>query len=283
MKPMLAATLDDISKLSYPVYASPKLDGVRALRKGTLLSRSLKPFPNPHVNKLFDHRELEGLDGELIIGSATAKDVFRQTSGALQRDGGAPDVAFHVFDSFASTASAYEHRLKAVRKVKFPGVVIVEQVLIKESVALLQYESDCLAAGYEGVILRSPIGQYKFGRATEKQQWMLKLKRFVDSEAEVIGVEEEMHNANEAKRNELGRTERSSAKAGLIGTGRMGALLVRDLKSQVEFSIGTGFDAGDREEEWKLGDIVKYKSFLVGVKDKPRFPVFLGRRAKFDR
>lgn len=111
---------------------------------------------------------------------------------------------------------------------------------------------------------------------------MLKLKRFEDSEAEVLGIEEEMHNANTAETNELGRTKRSTAKAGLVGKGTMGALIVRDVKTGVEFNIGSGFTAHDRTEAWKPGELVKYKFFPVGVKDKPRHPVFLGRRSKLD-
>ena len=65
----------------------------------------------------------------------------------------------------------------------------------------------------------------------------------------------------------------------------MGALLVRDLTTGVEFQIGTGFDAADRAEFWEQdmrGKIVKYKSFSIGVKDKPRFPSFLGLRSEID-
>jgi len=286
MKPMLAATLENLRDLKYPVWASPKLDGVRAVViDGQLRSRSLKPFPNPHVNKLFGRKELSGLDGELIVGSPTDKDVFRNTSGALQRDDGTPDVKFYVFDRFDSVGSFVTRWANGLARDTGAGqadVVYLGQYLIEDEATLLAYEDQSLISGYEGLILRSPAGLYKFGRSTLREQGMLKLKRFVDSEAEVIGVEEEMHNGNVAKKNELGRTERSSAKAGLVGTGRMGALLVRDLVSGVEFSIGTGFNDKDRGEEWKEGDIVKYKSFPVGVKNKPRFPVFLGRRMKED-
>lgn len=67
----------------------------------------------------------------------------------------------------------------------------------------------------------------------------------------------------------------------------LGALLVRDTVTGVEFSIGTGFTQADREELWAnrttlVGQFVKYKSFDIGVKDKPRFPVWLGMRNKED-
>jgi DNA ligase-1 len=60
-KPMLASPAD-MSKLRFPLWLSPKLDGIRALViNGVVMSRSLKPIPNQHVQSLFGH--LEGYDG----------------------------------------------------------------------------------------------------------------------------------------------------------------------------------------------------------------------------
>ena len=90
-------------------------------------------------------------------------------------------------------------------------------------------------------------------------------------------------NGNEAQTNELGRTKRSTAAAGLSGKGTLGAFLVRDLVTGVDFSIGTGLTAADRQCFWDKrfdlhGSLVKYKYFPVGVKVAPRHPVFLGFR-----
>lgn len=294
MKPMLAATVDDLADVKYPVYASPKLDGVRALVKGgRLYSRTLKPVPNKYVNELFARSSFSGFDGELIYGSPTAKDVYRQTVSVTGSDDKAEgrDVKFHVFDRWdvkGPLTARLKNDLDRVDWGQLDGLVRVEQRLVKSAEELLQFETECLDAGYEGLILRSPDGLYKFGRSTVKQQGMMKLKRFVDSEFLLLRVVEEMHNANAAKKNALGRTERSSHQAGLVPTGRAGALEVRDLKSGVEFSIGTGLNDEDRAWFWKHraaleGKFVgKYKSFLIGVKDKPRFPVYLGPREKWD-
>ena len=136
-------------------------------------------------------------------------------------------------------------------------------------------------------MLRHPDGPYKHGRSTAKEGWLLKVKRFEDSEARIIGFSELMHNANEAKRNELGHLERSSHKANKVGKQMLGALTVQDLKTKVEFDIGTGFTEDQRRLLWATGDnllgkVVKYKSQPTGVKEKPRFPVFLGFRDKVD-
>lgn len=287
MKPMLAAEAD-LKTLRYPLYASPKLDGVRCVvtEDGRLLSRSLKPIPNRHVNKLFGRKELAGLDGELISGPPTATDVYRRTVGDVRREDGEPDVRLYTFDRWGRTTGFEAGWVKA-KPAAGKRVVVLLQKKVANEAELLAYEAECLEAGYEGLILRSVDGVYKFGRSTAKEQGMLKLKRFSDGEAEVLEVVEELHNANEAKKNELGRTARSSAKAGMVPTGRAGGLRVREAKTGVEFTIGTGLNDVDRDFLWKHrdklpGSVVKYKSFHIGVKDKPRFPVYLGPREPWD-
>jgi DNA ligase-1 len=290
LKPMLADTCDDVTLLRFPLYASPKLDGVRALVKdGRLLSRSLKPVPNKFVNEMFGRKEYNGMDGELIWGPPTSKSVYRDTIHATRNEetvlGKA--VKFYVFDRWDRTKGMMDWYHSTRVKHDDP-IVHVPQRMVQSAEELLAYEQEVLDQGYEGLILRSKDGLYKFGRSTLKEQGMLKLKRFTDGEFLLIKVEEELHNGNEAKRNELGRTARSSAKAGMVPTGRAGALLARDLVSDVEFGIGTGLDDEDREWFWKNRDALegkfvgKYKSFLIGVKDKPRFPVYLGPREKWD-
>jgi DNA ligase-1 len=165
--------------------------------------------------------------------------------------------------------------------------VQVQHDKVNREDTILSWEESYLTAGYEGVMLRHPGGPYKQGRSTAKEAWLLKVKRFVDAEARVIGFSEAQHNANEAKRNELGQLERSSHKAGKVGKQTLGALTVKDLKTGVEFDIGTGFTADQRQVFWTTGDnligkVVKYKSQPTGVKDKPRFPVFLGFRGNVD-
>lgn len=285
MKPMLAVNVAT-NNIRYPIYASPKLDGVRGLViNGQLRSRTLKPIPNGFVSARFSRPELNGFDGELIFGPPNASDVFRATTSAVSNESFTPNVHFYVFDNFAASGP-FSDRLKTLNQFR-DGVTVVEQRLIENERDLLAYESEVLTAGYEGLILRDPRGPYKHGRSTEREGWMLKLKRFVDSEAEILDIVEEMENTNEATRNAVGRTERSSAKAGLRPKGTAGSLAVRDIRTGVQFSIGSGLNSSDRARFWAyraqlIGKIIKYKSFQIGVKDAPRFPVYLGFRAGFD-
>lgn|SRR5262245_1777678 len=284
MKPMLAVNIET-KDIRFPAYASAKVDGVRALViDGKLRSRSLLPIPNRYVSAVFSHPALNGWDGELVVGSPTAKDVFRVTQSALSREDGKPNVTWYVFDNF-SASGGFAQRHKTL--TNHPGIVVLEQRLCKNEAELLAFEAEMLEAGYEGLIVRSVNGAYKHGRSTANEQGMLKVKRFTDGEAVILGVEEELANGNAATVNALGRTERSSHACNMKPKGRMGALKVKDILSGVEFNIGTGFDMRDREYFWckrdnVVGKIVKYKSFLIGVKDSPRFPVYLGGREKWD-
>lgn len=283
-KPMLAAQAD-LRVLKYPVLASPKLDGVRAVvNERQLLSRSLKPIPNRYIADLLARPKLHGFDGELILGDPWGPTVYRDTVSAVMSRDGRPELRYYVFDLWG-TPFNYEERwhelLRLTEKLTLP-VDLVESIVIENRAQLDEYEAAAVAKGFEGVMLRSPKAPYKHGRSTVSEGYLLKLKRFEDSEALVIGIEEEMHNANEAQTNELGRTKRSSAKGGLVGKGTMGALVVRDLTTGVEFNIGTGFTAEDRARTEWVGKTVKYKHFPVGTKDKPRHPVYLGLRAAED-
>lgn len=286
MKPMLSAKLEDPSSISYPVLASPKLDGIRCLiQDGRPVTRTLKDVPNRQIwHRLFD-LNLPPLDGELIVGSPTAPDCYRRTNSGVMSREGSPDWRFHVFDVVEE--GSFERRLahakQIVQQLGTGRVCLVVHKLIKSPNELLHYEERMLKAGYEGIMGRSRHGLYKNGRATMKEQSLWKLKRFADGEARIVGFDEQMHNANEAKTNALGQTERSSHKENKHGKGTLGALKVEDVLTGVAFDIGTGFSDSERQaiwdnrREWE-GRIVKYKSLPIGVKDKPRHPVYLGER-----
>ncbi len=282
-KPMLASPAD-LDTVRYPVFASPKLDGIRAsVVGGKLLSRTLKEIPSRHIFNTLSRRDLEGLDGELIVGEPTSPTCYRKTVSHVMTNNKVFDYTYYVFDIWSDSFLPFVARKhELVKRISRPGVSpyirVVQHECIEHRTQLDEYEAKQVALGYEGIMLNDMHSAYKFGRATIKDGELLKVKRFVDAEAEIIGVEEEMFNGNVAEKNELGRTKRSTAKAGLVGKGTMGAIIVRDLKTRVEFNIGTGFTAADRAADWPIGTIVKYKSFPVGVKDKPRHPVFLGVR-----
>ena len=281
-KPMLADAVD-LSILRYPVIASPKLEGERALFiSGQLRTRSLKPIPNKEIQRVF--RYDQNLDGELIVGDPTGKTVFRDTMKVVSAfDAPIQDVRFHVFDMIYS--GEFIQRLKTAHAL-IEGhalFVPVPHMEVRNERELLTYEDACLTAGYEGAMLRDPKGYYKYGRSTTREGTLLKMKRKSQSEAVVVGFEEQMHNANEQTIDNLGLAERSSHQDNMVPMNTLGALVVKDVKTGVEFNVGTGFTFADRDEIWRhkykyLGSIISYEYLPYGVKDKPRHPVWLGWR-----
>lgn len=249
---------------------------------GVVMSRSLKPIPNQRVQRIF--KQYENYDGELIVGAATAKDCYRRTVSGVMSYEGDPDVFFWVFDHVRNRDDPYypaRHRaLKSGGNVRVLG-----QEVCHTLAEVLEFEYDALTAGYEGIMLRDPTAPYKCGRSTLNEGILMKLKRFVDDEAVVVGFEEKMHNANEATTNELGKTHRSSHKANQVPMNTLGALVVK--WHTVTFGIGTGFSDQQRLNIWQnrklfLGRLAKFKYLPVGVKAAPRHPVWLGFRNKID-
>ena len=278
-KPMLASPFDE-ALLKFPVLASPKLDGVRAIvRDGVVLSRALKPIPNKWVQQRFSH--LEHFDGELIVGASNHPDVLRTTTSGVMRVEGEPDVSFHVFDHVENHARLYTVRYDLLEEDTEINVFVVPQHELMNTFELNAFEHEVLAEGYEGVMLRRPDAPYKFGRSTAREGYLLKVKRFHDAEFEIVGFEEEMFNANEATTSELGRTKRSSHKANKVPKGRLGALVLK--YGDTTFNCGTGFNDAERERIWAeresyLGMFAKIKYFAHGIKDVPKLPSFLGIR-----
>lgn len=286
---MLASAVEDIAKLKYTsgILASVKLDGIRALIiNGSLVSRTFKQIPNKYIRQKLSIPELEGLDGELVVGS-----TFQESSSGVMSMDGKPDFTYFVFDHVqGSLSEPFEQRLKRAKllceKFSHLNLKFVEHKLVKNQEELSEYEEKVVSEGYEGVMIRLANSPYKCGRSSLKEGYLGKIKRHVSEEYLVVGFLEQMHNANEAEEDAFGRTKRSSVQANMIPKDTLGALIVKS-KEGLEFQCGTGFDNAIRKEIWDnrkdyLGKLVKIKSFLVGVKDAPRFPVFEGFRHQED-
>jgi DNA ligase-1 len=197
--------------------------------------------------------------------------------------------SFYAFDHVERPNDEYTDRvgtlLQVWKKTNGAGVFKHESKVIHNETELSAYEAECLELGYEGLILRDPNSKYKFGRGTAKEQIILKLKRFRDDDATIVGFEERNENTNEKTVNELGRSKRSSHQAGKVGRGDLGALLC-DFDG-IKFAVGTGFDDALRAEIWNnqakyLGQLIKFKHFPIGVKTAPRHPVFISFRDRID-
>jgi len=285
-KPMLASQVHDLGSLKFPIMCSPKLDGIRAIcGPEGLLSRSLKPIRNRYIQGLFAPLKGSLLDGELIVGPPTAKDTYNRTNSGVMSFEGEPEITFHVFDRVGTGSWMDRYYCSAIETHTHLTTVPHKRC---NSIQDIESEEEFfLSEGYEGAMLRDPEGIYKYGRSSVKEGLLLKLKRFTDGEAVITGLVPKFHNANPEQINELGYMKRSKVSSGLVMLDTLGALVVTDCVSGIEFQIGTGFTDEMRKSFWGLGEsligeIVKYKSFDHGVKERPRHPVFLGFRSSDD-
>jgi DNA ligase-1 len=290
-RPLLAATIENdeqLATLKYPMIMSPKVDGIRVLCHPELgpVTRSLKPVRNTYVHNILSNPIFHGLDGEVTVGRISAPNVFNATT-VIMGEHGEPDFTYWVFDNF-TYAGGYQDRLQKVKdnhNTHF-HVCLLHETEVCEPSGVLSLEQLWLAAGFEGIMLRSLQGPYKHGRSTLREQTLLKLKRFKDAEATIIGFEPLYQNQNTQTRSALGLAERSSHKDGLRTLETLGSLRVRCTNPQEqawEFSIGSGFDQAQRSEIWDkrdelLGRQVSFKYQECGTKEAPRFPIFKGFR-----
>jgi DNA ligase-1 len=295
MRPMLASPLD-WNRMLYPVYVSPKLDGIRCIVwEGEPHSRTWKVLRNRHLQDLVATSAdvLDGLDGELVVGDPAAPNVYNRTTSGVMSEFGAPKITYLVFDYVSIPDQPYLNRLgylKGQAKMHMlpAWVKVLPQILCNSKEDVERIEVRCLELGYEGVIVRRPRAPYKYGRSTAAQGYLLKLKRFVDAEAVVVGYEELMHNENEATTSIQGYTQRTSHQAGQRPGGMLGALVVQSLTTPpARFSIGSGFDHATRTALWNerrslRGRVVTYKSQPHGALNAPRFPIFKGFRHEDD-
>jgi len=307
-KPMLAGKVDDFDKLRFPMLASVKLDGIRATihsaagRGGVAMSRSMKPLPNMFLQNWVRDNALwlNGLDGEVIVGDPNLPTTYNTTVSAVMCENRSAPFTFYVFDkwdlpAYSESGAKWDFAARldfAAHKVRQIGgeqVRILPHIMLHSIADLNAFEEKALDQGYEGVMLRDPQGGYKNGRSSFKEHILLKVKRYEDAEATIIGFEEEQHNGNERFTNELGRGARSSHQENKTGKGSLGAFVVSGLTAYpgITFNVGTGYTADERARFWNardamIGKVITFKHFPIGAKDAPRHPVFKGFRDQMD-
>lgn len=287
---MLAGTLDRVSDLTFQYgYVSGKIDGIRCVVRGAeALSRRLKAIPNEYVRETLSRPELEGIDGELTVG-----DHFSAVSSGIMSHSGRPDFTFRVFDSFRNPKLPYYQRLELLtdqianlpRTLK--DLVLLHPQYKFDSVASAERHIERLSDEFpEGGMFRHLSGEYKFGRSTLKQGWLLKFKHWQELDAEIIGFVEAKSNQNEAEIDERGYTKRSRKAEGMVPKGTLGALQLR-APGFDDFEAVSGLDDAQKQDIWDNPSkyrnlLVRVRYLSVGMVSRPRNPTIRGFKARED-
>ncbi|WP_295009449.1 DNA ligase [uncultured Dechloromonas sp.] len=232
---------------------SEKLDGVRALWDGkSLRFRSGKPIHAPawFVAGL----PQQALDGELWMGRGS----FEQLSGTVRKetpvDAEWRQVRYMIFE-LPWAPGSFRERVDQIRllvsRANVSWLQQVEQFGVADDAGLRQQLAAVVAAGGEGLILHRADALYETGRSDT----LLKLKPWLDADAEVVG-----HRAGKGRH-----------------VGRLGALLVRTPEGKT-FLLGTGFSDELRRNPPPIGAWVSYRYRELTNTGLPRFASFLRAR-----
>jgi ATP-dependent DNA ligase len=194
--PMLAHDYHKRGKSAlFPCFVQPKLDGTRcvALPGKGLFSRLRKSFPHmEHI--LAEIHKLPPeiiLDGELYSSTLTFQEIVGLVKRETLRDGDAEKqrkIQFHVYDIV--TDMPFQNRLANLKLLfqrhKFQYLVLVPTEVCESEEKMKEKHAEYVAAGYEGIMLRTKQGTYKHSRSVD----LLKYKEFFDDEYEVVGFEQ---------------------------------------------------------------------------------------------
>lgn len=191
---MLAHSFDKhASKINYPAYISPKLDGIRCIavvknKKATLWTRTGKPITSmTHVvEELEEIFENVTLDGELYNNEY--RDNFEEIVSQVRNfepQEGHKKIEYHVFDVVNN--DIFDNRLKYLEKTLYDRkyIKLVPQILVPENKVAL-FTNGFISLGAEGAMIRNVGSLYEHKRSFNLQ----KIKFTQDEEFDIIGVVE---------------------------------------------------------------------------------------------
>jgi DNA ligase-1 len=198
ISPMLAKLWEDHkNKVVYGAYIQPKLDGLRALAllkdgKVVLQSRGNKTYSLPHIERELATILQPGmvLDGELYLHGTSLQTINSWVRGKKPE---AVKIQYHLYDMV--TDDDFSVRTKKLEEViepnlmsgvPNPGLVLVDTHEVKSEEHVRQLQEHFIAKGYEGAIVRTATGKYRYGYRSPD---LLKLKNWLDSEFRIIGFQ----------------------------------------------------------------------------------------------
>lgn len=207
---MAAHNYEDYRKKAFvdgPVWSQPKLDGIRCIASArNLHSREHEPIVSvPHIQRalepVFEKFPEMIIDGELY--NHELRDAMPMIQGLVSKTRLTPEILadteenieFHVFDVVdpGLEGEYYDVRLEIVEMIcaNDPALIAVETEQVSNEEELDACYEHYLDNGYEGQMVRLP-GTYQ----NKRTSLLLKRKTFVDSEFEVVGIEEGKGNSS---------------------------------------------------------------------------------------
>ncbi len=240
-EPLLAKNWDDYqADVQWPVYSSPKLDGLRCIvSKDGMFSRNGKPIVSaPHIYQALSHLFAANpqliFDGELYCDKL--KHDFNKIISLCKKTKpseadlteSAASIEYWVFDVVDADRPElpFAARLEMLDMLGLAAPIkIVPNRLAANQDVLDEMFSDYLTDGYEGQMIRTPDAEYEHKRSKN----LLKRKEFSDAEFLLVDLEPGRGNAaNHAARAILKTADGLTFEAGLIGSHEYCAQILKD-------------------------------------------------------
>lgn len=202
IQPMRPYNLD-YTKVRYPAYLQPKIDGFRCLihkNDGNVIYYTASKNKFHHIdfiNKDFEKINIGNniyLDGELYIPNESTR-TLRSILSSNNLDQNKLDlinkVEIIIFDMFDinNLEMAFNERynfLENIFKTKYKYLKLMPTHLINNEKQLDDYFSQYVKDGYEGIIIRNGEGKYKFNRSYD----IMKSKNILKSRYIIKGYKE---------------------------------------------------------------------------------------------
>lgn len=190
--PMLSADYTKQGhRIKYPCWGSDKMDGCRALAicEGgavTLKSRGGKLYDVKHLQGQLSAvmKDGEVWDGELFIKGKYLEEIV---SAIKKPNPLTPYLGFVVFD--VVNTEEFSSRINTIRAIpkRLLGtqVQVIDYFSVESEQEMKVKHKDCVARGFEGVMLRNGKGMYESGKRSADSQ---KYKEFIDSEFKIVDI-----------------------------------------------------------------------------------------------
>lgn len=183
------------SKIIFPAYSTPKLNGVNATYwlvgdELKLTSRGGDEYPAiPHledeVRKVMKYLDTDCLNGELYIYGEHLQDI---TSAVKKPKELSKLLEFHIFElpNYEGTYAAKRIKLDSILALNLTKVAAVSSSKVTSAEGIERHYNRCMSAGLEGTVIYNADAPYEFNT---RSSHVYKYKKTQDAEFQILNYE----------------------------------------------------------------------------------------------
>lgn len=247
--------------LQFPLIALNKIDGIFVWKwRGKALSKDNKLITNDSIRIGVERNFPDGINGEIFITGGNFQDVASFVATKTAVDSNARIALFDIAVPHTPYSTRLSHACKIQANI-IPDKIIIPSYRICENYNDVEKFYNFFlsnVSNFEGLVLRSCAGHYKFGRATLSEATAFKLCAMKTDEV----------------------TWHGTVPSSNVGLNQAGAIIAMH-PTYGRMTIGSGFDQELAVKMHHFPQDYRGKKFRMkyknsGIKDMPRQPVFDG-------